>query len=215
MEIRTNAADQARQLLERMRETPMRRGALSKRARQRRSVISRTLAEAGVPHQLAQRIAFQLVIKVSPAELGDESTWTAIAAILRKEMHVLSADVGLAPRQIVTALPKLSAHDITEFLRELTHGDRRIARTILDAAIDAADPLSAGRRYLAEYRLVARQLQSIEPTLARTLANATFTAGMPLHKAMEHLERFLQLVAKQKNNPDVARLLARAGFRAE
>jgi hypothetical protein len=38
---------------------------------------------------------------------------------------------------------------------------------------------------------------------------------MPLGKAMEHLQKFLTSIAKQKDHPDVARLLARAGFRAD
>jgi hypothetical protein len=205
----------ARALLRTMRETPMKRGALSKRARKVRTDIGRTLAAAGVPERLAQRVAFQLVVKIDLDELRDRRMWPALAGILSAEVERLEEGVGLAERQIVTVLPKLSALQIEEFLEELTRADRRIARTVLDAAIDAADPVNTGRRYLAEYRLVARQLQAIEPNIARTLANATFTAGMPLGKAMEHLQKFLTSIAKQKDHPDVARLLARAGFRAE
>jgi len=210
------AADaRARMLLQTMRETPMKRGALSKRARDIRANLARTLAAAAVPDVLAQRVAFQLVVKIDFTELCDARLWRAIAAILCDEIETLANRVGLAERQIVTVLPKLSAVQLEEFLDELMHADRRIARTVLDAAIDAADPIATGRRYLAEYRLVARQLQAIEPNLARTLANATFTAGMPLGKAMEHLQKFLTSIAKQKDHPDVARLLARAGFRAD
>jgi hypothetical protein len=208
------ARHRAYKLLEQIRATPMRRGALSKPARRMRSDISRVLGSGGVPEMLAQRIAFQLVIKVDLQELADKEVWQAIAAILREEMASLTRDVGLAERQIIAVLPKLSAVRLEELLNELTRADRRIARTVLDAAIYAADPVNAGRRYVAEYRLVVQQLQSIEPTLARTLANATFTARTPLNKAMEHLEQFLMLVAKEKDNPDVARLLARAGFRS-
>ena len=211
----TAAEKRAKAVLEEMRSTPMRRGALSKRARQMRAEIARVLGEAGIPDVLAQRIAFQLVIKIDWRDLGDGATWQAIAEILRDEIRLLTQRVDLRMRQIIKVLPKLSAAHLERFLEELTRADRRIARTILDAAIEAADPLGTGRRYLAEYRLVARQLERVEPTLARTLANATFKAGMPLDKAMEHLERFLQSVAKQKDNPEVARLLARAGFRAD
>ena len=205
----------ARALLQQMRATPMRRGALSKTARQLRSSLAGALTEAGVPALLARRIAFQLVIKVDAKSLREERVWPAVARLLCDEMAVLSERVGLAERQIVTVLPKLSAFQIEQFLDELTRADRKIARTVLDAAIDAADPVATGRRYLAEYRLVARQLRAIEPNIARTLANATFTAGIPLGKAMEHLQKFLTSIAKQKDHPDVARLLARAGFRAE
>jgi hypothetical protein len=215
MELTTNAAERAKSLLDRMRETSMRRGALSKRARDVRANIAKTIEAARVPRLLAQRVAFQLVIKIDLDELRDERIWRAVGAELRDEFARLEQQVGLAERQIVTILPKLSATQIQVFLEELRRADRRIARTVLDAAIDAADPISTGRRYLAEYRLVARQLRAIEPNIARTLANATFTAGMPLGKAMEHLQKFLTSIAKQKHHPDVARLLARAGFRAD
>jgi len=193
----------------------MKRGALSKCARHVRANLARSLAADGVPELLAQRIAFQLVVKADLDELRDEDVRRALAAALCGEIDALKARVGLAERQIVTVLPKLSAQQIEEFLDELTRADRRIARTVLDAAIDAADPIVTGRRYLAEYRLVATQLHAIEPNIARTLANATFTAGMPLGKAMELLQKFLTSIAKQKDHPDVARLLARAGFRAD
>ena len=210
------AADvRARALLWKLRQTPMKRGALSKGARQLRTDIQTTFAAEGVPDLLAQRVAFQLVVKIDLDELRDARVWRAFAAILCGEIERLKERVGLAERQIFTVLPKLSALQIEEFLEELTRADRRIARTVLDAAIDAADPVGTGRRYLAEYRLVARQLQAIEPNIARTLANATFTAGMPLGKAMEHLQKFLTSIARQKNHPDVARLLARVGFRAD
>ncbi|HET9833880.1 MAG TPA: hypothetical protein VFP91_19290 [Vicinamibacterales bacterium] len=215
MTASTTANERARALLWKMRETPMKRGALSTPARQLRAAIARSLVANGVPEALAQRVAFQLVVKTDRDELRDERLCHELGVILRSEIDALKERVGLAERQIVTVLPKLSAHQIEEFLDELTRAERRIARTVLDAAIDAAEPVATGRRYLAEYRLVARQLHAIEPNIARTLANATFTAGMPLGKAMEHLQKFLTSIARQKDHPDVARLLARVRFRAD
>ena len=205
----------AQRLLEHVRETPMRRGALSKERRALKTRIAATLSCGGVPAVLAERMAFQLAFKCGLSDVRDETVWPAIAAALRQEIVRLRTRLGLANHQIEVVLPKLSAAQIEEFFDELTHADRRIARTVLDAAIDAADPIGTGRRYMAEYRLVAKQLHAIEPNIARTLANATFTAGMPLGKAMEHVQKFLTSIAKQKDHPDVARLLARAGFRAD
>src|SRR5439155_25081077 len=108
----------------------------------------------------------------------------------------------------------LSAVQVIDFLEELTKTDRRIARTILHAAVNTSDPLATGRRYLAEYRLVARKLYAIDPTMARTVAAATFSAGAPLSKAMEHLQRFSSLLKKYQDDPQMARRLARAAFRA-
>jgi hypothetical protein len=120
----------------------------------------------------------------------------------------------MSEQRIIAALPKLSADQLAEFLDELNQTDRRIARTILHAAVSTADPIAIGRRYLAEYRLVVRRLTGLDPTMARTVAAASFSASMPLDKAMQHLERFAALLQKYKDKPQLARRLARANFRA-
>jgi hypothetical protein len=214
MEVTTSAEERARSLLDRMRETPMQRGGMSRRARQTKHDVARAIAAQTVPVLLAQRVASQLALKFSRRELYDEATWRAVGRILRREVKCLQEQVGMSVQRIVAALPKLSAAQVVEFLDELTKTDRRIARTILHAAVNTSDPLAAGRRYLAEYRLVARKLQSIDPTMARTVAAATFSAGAPLSKAMEHLQRFASLLKQYEHDPQMARRLARAAFRA-
>jgi hypothetical protein len=156
-----------------------------------------------------------LAFKCHVHELQDEALWQAIGTLLREEVACLRDRVGMADRKIVRALPKLSAAQIEEFLGELMKADRRIARTILNAAVDAAEPLATGRRYLTEYRLVARRLQALDPSMARTLANATFTAAIPLSKAIEFLERFSSAMTKHQETPEIARMIARACFRAK
>lgn len=97
--------------------------------------------------------------------------------------------LGLPGRQII---------DIIVLNRDQIHicsTDRRIARTIFNAALQAAQPLATGRRYLAEYRAVAEQLKRIDPTVARTLANASFTASTPRRKAMEHFKQIAEVSA--------------------
>ena len=214
MELTKGAEERARSLLERMRETPMRRGGLSRRARQLKLDLSRVIAAQGVPPVLAKRVALQLALKFSRRDLHDETTWRAAGQLLRREVLRLQEQVGMSAQRIAAALPKLSAAQVVEFLDELTKTDRRIARTILHAAVNTSDPLGTGRRYLAEYRLVVRKLSPIDPTMARTVAAATFSAGAPLSKAMEHLERFSSLLTKYQDDPRMARRLARAGFRA-
>ena len=214
MELSTTSAEErARSLLERMRETPMRRGGLSRRARQLKLDLSRVIGAQGVPPVLARRVASQLALKFGRRDLHDETTWRAAGQLLRREVLCLQEQVGMSAQRISAALPKLSAAQLVEFLDELAKTDRRIARTILHAAVNTSDPLAAGRRYLAEYRLVARKLHPIDPTMARTVAAATFSAGAPLSKAMEHLERFSSLLSKYQDDPRMARRLARAGFR--
>jgi len=197
-----------------MRQTPMRRGAIPKERHQIKQALSGALAAEGVPPPLADRIAFQLVFKFEEHELERRALWSAIGAELREEIAELRRVVGLADRQIVTVLPKLSARQIGEFLDELSAADRRIARTILNAALEAADPLSAGRRYLAEYHRVAAQLTALDPKVARTIANATFTAGEPRNKAIQLLRRFTAVMAQFDEGDAPSRMLAKATFRA-
>lgn len=91
----------------------------------------------------------------------------------------LTANVGLVDRQIIVALPKLSAAHIEGLLAELTAENPTIARTVLNVTLDAAVPRAAARRYMAEYCRVAEQLEAIDPGVARTLANATSMARVP------------------------------------
>src|SRR5262249_10817146 len=106
---------------------------------------------------------------------------------------------GLSDRQIDTALPKLSAKQIEAFVAELAQTDRAIARTILNAAFDAADPLTTGRRYLEEYLRVVAELEAIEPGVARTVANAAFSARDPRGKAFDLFQRFSEIVEAYKD----------------
>jgi hypothetical protein len=215
MSLAASVEERAQALLDSMRQTPMRRGALSEQAWQVRGEISRVLVEQGVPPTLARRVAFQLVSKIRPKALGDEPVWREIGRVLQQEVACLKQRAGMGDQRINTALPKLSAIQIVEFLDELKQADRRIARTILHAAMNAAEPLAAGRRYLDEYRLVARRLREIDPAMARTIAAATFAAGAPLSKAIEHLERFESIIAKHQETPAMARMIARAVYRAK
>jgi hypothetical protein len=209
------AEQRARWLLDQMRETPMRRGAIPRAAGQVKREIGRAIAGQGVPLRLAQRVAFQFALKFHRRELFGEAEWRAIGNLLNDEMAYLKDEIGMSDQRIVAALPKLSAAQIEEFFHELNRTDPRIARTILHAAVNTSAPIATGRRYLAEYRLVVRKLQHLDPTMARTLAAASFSAGVPLSKAMEHLQRFSALMLKYQDKPEIARRLARAGFRAK
>jgi hypothetical protein len=215
MEPAGTVEQRARWLLEQMRETPMRRGALPRAASLLRRELSRTISAQGVPLDLAERVALQFALKFRRRHLFDEAEWRAVGQLLRQEVERLKNEVGMSDQRIVAALPKLSAAQICEFLEELNRTDPRIARTILHAAVNTAEPIVIGRRYLAEYRLVVRRLAGLDPTMARTVAAASFSASMPLTKALEHLERFSALMRKYQDKPQLARRLARAGFRAK
>jgi hypothetical protein len=210
----STALAKAATLLESLRRTPMLRGRLDERKRILRGLIETTLAEQGVLPRLATRISLQLVLKFAPRELGDQTTWRAVGEQLHRETEYLKETVGLVERQIVVGLPKLSAAQIDSFLVELNSKNPAIARTILNVALDAAEPLSAGRRYAAQYRRVAGQLKAVDPHIARTLANATFMARVPREKAMDHFKHFADLFAKFREDVGFARTVAKAAFRA-
>ena len=210
------ALAKAATLLENLRRTPMVRGRLDETKRMLRGLVETTLAEQGVLPRLAARMSLQLVLKFGTRELGDQTTWRAIGEQLRRETEYLKATVGLVERQIIVGLPKLSADQIEGFLvEELNSKDPTIARTVLNVALDAADPLSAGRRYLREYRRVAKQLKAIDPDIARTVANATFMARVPRMKAMHHFKHFADLFMKFRDDVGFARTVAKAAFRAK
>ena len=196
MEIITTAEERAGYLLERLRDAPMRRGALSPRARQLALEIAKVVEAEGVAASLAQRLGFQFAFKFHRRDLYDEAEWQAVGRIVCREASWLKRALRMGDQRIVAALPKVSAQQVIDFFDELTHVDRRIARTILHAALITSEPLITGRRYMMDDRLIARKLGAVDPTMARTVAAATFSAGAPLSKAME-----------------MARRLARAGLR--
>lgn len=210
----TGTAESARALLETMRRTPMRRGAVPERHLQLRDAIANRIAAEGVLPHLARRVAFQLVLKFEAGQLGHRAIWRHIGRHLRAESEYLTANVGLVDRQVIVALPKMSAQHIENLLQELTTNDPMIARTVLNTALDAADPRTAAMRYLAEYRRVTEQLIMIDADIARTLANATFMARAPHRKALDHFKRFADLVADFRDDVEFARTLARAACRA-
>jgi hypothetical protein len=191
----SEAARKAQRLLDRLRQTAMRRGAISRQRRRLKREIAAAIRAQGIAAAISDRIAFQLVFKFDASELADRTVWAAIGQILSREVTRLRVRVGLADRQIAEVLPKLSASGVEEFFEELRSTDRRIARTILNAALQAARPLVTGRRYLTQYRGVAEQLQRIDPAVARTLANASFTASAPRRKAMEHFKQIAEVSA--------------------
>lgn len=215
MESTPTAKAKAATLLENLRRTPMSMGGrLSENRRIIRANIERTIEDRGVPARLAERIARQLVVKFDTVALGDRSTWRALGELLGHEAERLQTHLGLVERQIVVALPKLSAIQIERLLEELQANDATIARTVLNAALDAADPITAARRYLAEFHVVVHQLETIDPGIARTLANATFMAHAPREKAMSHFRRFAELMLRFRDDVDFVRTVARAAFRA-
>lgn len=205
----------AKALLENLRRSPMTRGnKLAEPRRILREAIASAIQREGVPERLAARVSRQLVVKFEPRDLASVSTWRGIGQLLREEIDRLQNDLRLVERQLVVALPKLSAKQIEDFFAELKASDASIARTILNAALDAADPLTTGRRYLAEFHAVVKQLQRVDDGVARTFANATFMAHAPRAKAMAHFERFAKLMMRFRNDVAFVRTVARAAFRA-
>ena len=213
--IESTATVRAKALLENLRRSPMAMGSkLTERNRILRESIAWAIQQEGVPQRLAARIALQLLMKFDVRDLGGASTWRDIGQLLRDEIDRLQNHLGLVERQLVVALPKLSAKQIEDFFAELKASDAPIARTILNAALDAADPFTTGRRYLAEFHAVVKQFQRLDPGIARTFANATFMAHAPRAKAMAHFERFAELMMRFRGDVSFVRTVARAAFRA-
>lgn len=108
------------QLLAQMRRTPMARGGtLTAQKRQLSHQIAAAIEQEGVFPVLAARIARPLVIKCDEAHLQRRSTWSALGTLLRRDVDRLRERVGLVERQVIVALPKLSAAQIQRLLAEL------------------------------------------------------------------------------------------------
>jgi len=184
-------ARHARALLAAVRETPMLRSNPKEAVEPTWDAITAALELEGVLPRLARRLAMQLVLKVDVTALGGRETWRALGAQLVLETERLRSSLGLVDRQIIVALPKLAPAEILMLLESLTRREPRVARTILNAALDVSE---AAERYLETYRRVVASLSHLEPTLARTMANATFMARRPTQKAKHHLQQFAELV---------------------
>jgi hypothetical protein len=91
----------------------------------------------------------QLVLKIDMSALGGRETWRALGSLLVREIVALRSGVRLVDRQIIVALPKLAPDDILAMLDSLTRREPCVARTILNAALDASVPREAAERYLA------------------------------------------------------------------
>src|SRR5438034_8729163 len=127
--IDTTPAAKAAALLENVRRTPLAHGRLRDAKATLRWNIARTIEDGGgVPQRLADRIAFQLVFKFGPAAVGDVRTWRALGVLLRRDVDRLKNHVCLVERQIVVALPKLSAQQIKELLEECTASHQTLPR---------------------------------------------------------------------------------------
>ena len=99
-------------------------------------------------------------------------------------------------------------------MEDLQVQDPAIARTILNVALDAAEPAAAAQRYLREFHRVVAQLKTLDPSVARTIANATFMARMPTRTATAHYNRFAKLFSTFHDDVAFARTVARTACRS-
>jgi hypothetical protein len=208
-----NAADRARTLLENIRRTPMLRGGrLLEPRRLLKAHIESAMIDRGVPERLAARIAFQLVLKCSPPQLGHGPVWDALGRQVREEIDRLRQRLGLTDRLIIVGVPKLSADGIERLFAEMQRVDVRYGRTLAEAALDGAEPSAMARRYGKAFTEAVRRLSSKNPRVARTLAAAAFRSRHPLANALEYLSRFDTLVQEFEANVGFARTVAKAAF---
>lgn len=191
----------------------MTRGRLIESKRLLGDHIASTMIDRGVPARLANRIAFQLVLKCEAADLGSLTTWQAMGDQVRAEVEHLR-QLGLVDRQIIVALPKLAATQLEALLEELRAEDPTVARTILNVALDAAEPARAAQRYLREFHRVVAQLKTVDPSIARTIANASFMARVPTRTATVHYKRFAELFSTFHDDVAFARTVAKAACRS-
>lgn len=165
----THAAAKAAWLLETIRRTPMVRGRRFDAPTERVcALVERSTDHASVDPRLAHRLARQFLCKCDGIAGEGRAVWREIGRIARTEVERLRDHVGLADRQVVLNVPQPSAAQVESLLNDLRRQDPAIARTLLNVALDAVEPIGAADRYLTEYRTVLRQLSDVDPaSLAR------------------------------------------------
>lgn len=174
--------------------------------------IETAILDQGVPERLAARIAFQLVFKFSPSQLGDSVVWQALGTQLREEVDRLRQRLRLTDRLITVGVPKLAPDEMERLFEEMQRVDSRYGRTLAEAALDGADPWAMAHRYGEAFTESARRLSGKNPRIARTLAAVAFRSRHPLENALEYLGRFDTLVHQFEGNVAFARTVARAAF---
>src|SRR5262245_41948253 len=88
--------------------------------------LTTTLERQGVLPRLARRLAMQVVLKIDAGALSERATWRAIGSQIAQETERLRTGIGLVDRQMIVALPKLSADDIEALLESLTRREPSI-----------------------------------------------------------------------------------------
>jgi plasmid stabilization system protein ParE len=205
----------AQTLLGNLRRTPMLRGGrLSERRRLLKAHIESAIVDRGVPDRLAARIAFQLVLKCSPSQLGDVRVWSALGSLVREEVERLQQGLRLTDRLIRVGVPKLSADDMECLFNEMQNVDAKYGRTLAEAALDGADPHEMGRRYARAFTESVSRLAAKNPRIARTLAGAAFRSRRPLAHALAYLSRFDAIVHEFQGDVAFARTVAKTAFLA-
>jgi hypothetical protein len=216
MDARTTPAIvRAQTLLENLRRTPMLRGSrLSERRRLLKGHIESAIVDHGVPDRLAARIAFQLVLKCSPSQLGDARVWSALGSLVQQDVARLQQGLRLTDRLIRVGVPKLSADDMERLFDDMRNVDAKYGRTLAEAALDGADPREMARRYAHAFTASVSRLAAKNPRIARTLAGAAFRSRHPLPNALAYLNRFDGLVHEFQGDVAFARTVAKAAFLA-
>ncbi|MFN0135416.1 MAG: hypothetical protein ACKVS9_04775 [Phycisphaerae bacterium] len=177
--------------------------------------MASTLADEGVLARAAVAVATQFVVKLDVPSLGDVKTWRAVGRQLVEEANWLRETMAFVDRQIIIVLPKLAPMAVQELHGWLMEQDRRIARTILNAAISASVPRAMAERYLSSYHAVEAVFARQEPQIASTMANGTFMATDPIAQATRHLAEYERLLKQYEDTDVPRRTLARHACRAE
>jgi hypothetical protein len=212
--ISEGAAFEAQRILNRVREGPMRVGSIKKALEPEVEKIHVALEQNGVPSTLARRMARQIIFKLGRQEGERHLIWEALSDALLHEMQSLR-EMQLRESQIILILPKMSAADVQALSEQLRREDAEIARTILQEAFSAANPVDSAAVYLANYKQVLAHLEGTAyGEIARMVANASFIAPDPIQQAERCIARYQKVLLHLKalGHPELAGTIAASAF---
>jgi hypothetical protein len=125
---------------------------------------------------------------------------------------------GPATPRTLRPFPRVNGRPTTKPRARPGRGRQRPRRSDRSCTEPIVDHARHARALLAAVRetpmLRANPKEAVEPTLARTMANATFMARRPAQKAKHHLQQFAELVNEFGKTAAPIRTLAREACRA-
>ena len=168
-----------------------------------KNVVSREDFDA-----VCQTMSRHLARTLPPERAKDKPLMASLGGYLLAEANLL-AGIGLNRDQMYSAMKKLSLYEIAE----LGEG---YPKSIVNFALEAADPKEAAQKYMAKYEDVAADVSKTEPDIARSVAASTYYLKDHKGAAAKYVKRYRRVLRHLKGeDPKIAKTIALVAFKLD